>query len=163
MEEKKTAASGAAERLPYTVVSALLATMRLHRKHASRFVQATGLHPTQHRVLMYLSRRATPCKQHELSEHFELTPAAVAQTVDKLEAIGYVMRVMSEEDNRCKQVVLTERGREIAKESTMEFEKLDAKLLSGVPRGELDAFYRVLMQMQKNLESDLPDGKGGAQ
>ena len=144
---------------PYTVVGALLATMRMHRKHADRFVRLTGLHPTQHRVLMYLSRTGEACRQKELSERFELTPAAVVQILDKLEGEGYVTRESTDHDGRCKRVTLTEKGRETAKRSAASFSELDAKLLGGLPPEELDVFYRVLLRMQENLQENLQENR----
>ncbi|MBO5270320.1 MAG: MarR family transcriptional regulator [Clostridia bacterium] len=142
--------------LPETcmLIGTLLATMRMHRKQADRFVRITGLHPTQHRVLMYLSRKSEPCKQRELSEHFELTPAAVVQILDKLEAEGYVQRQTSETDNRCKHVLLTEKGIETAKQSSASFRKLDARLIGNISEAELEVFYSVLLQMQENMKEE---------
>lgn len=137
---------------PYTVVGTLLSTMRMHRKHAERFVRMTGLHSTQHRVLMYLSRKGGACGQRELSERFELTPAAVVQILDKLEGEGYVTRQTAEQDGRKKEILLTERGREVAGESAESFQKLDAKLLAEIPAEDLEVFCRVLCRMQENLK-----------
>ena len=143
---------------PRAVIGALLATMRLHRKHAERFVRETGLHPTQHRVLMYLARRGESCRQKEISDHFELTPAAVAQILDKLEVEGYVTREASDEDNRCKCVALTTRGVTTAEESDVAFCGVDAMVFRGVSAKDMDTFYRVLLQMQENLQGE-PEGR----
>lgn len=143
---------------PRAVIGALLATMRLHRKHAERFVRETGLHPTQHRVLMYLARSGEPCRQREISDHFELTPAAVAQILDKLEGEGYVTREASDEDSRCKRVALTKRGVATAEESNVAFRGVDAMVFRGVSEKDMDTFYRVLLQMQENLQSE-PEGR----
>ena len=144
---------------PYEVIGLLLTTARMHRKEAERFVSATGLHPTQHRVLMYLSRKGGSLKQKELAERFELTPAAVAQILDKLEEAGFVKRVSSDADARCKRVVLTEKGLGTAKRSGEAFAGLDARLLAGIGDGDIDVFCRVLLQMQEN-HAGLEGGKG---
>lgn len=142
---------------PRAAIGALLATMRLHRKHTERFVRETGLHPTQHRVLMYLARAHEPCRQREISDHFELTPAAVAQILDKLEGEGYVTREASDEDSRCKCVALTEKGTGTAERSDVAFRALDAMVFRGVSVRDMKTFYQVLMQMQENLQSE-PEG-----
>ena len=137
---------------PYELIGALIATARLHRKHAEHVVSITALHPTQHRVLMYLSRRGTPCMQREISKQFELTPAAVAQIVDKLEKCGYVARVTSESDGRCKHVSLTAAGEDIVAESLKAFREIDARSLSGISEEELAVFRGVLCRMPENLK-----------
>ena len=137
---------------PCTVIGAMLATARMHRKQAERVVRSTGLHPTQHRVLMYLSYQKEPCKQKELADHFELTPAAVVQMLDKLESDGYVTREASECDARCKYVSLTEMGCETAMRSREAFHTIDASVLEGLGPEELRAFYQVLLRMQEKLK-----------
>ena len=143
---------------PHTVIATLLATMRLHRKRTERFVRESGLHPTQHRTLMYLALRKDPCRQKEIAEKFELTPAAVAQILDKLEGEGYVKREHSDEDSRCKRVFLTEKGWDTAKKSEIEFREIDAMVCQGVRDTDMETFCRVLVQMQGNLQSE-PEGK----
>lgn len=160
MMQQQNLTPTASELTPFTVVGAMLATAHLHRKHAKRFVQSTGIHPTAHRVLMYLSRLASPCKQRELSEHFELTPAAVVQIIDKLEADGYVTRVLSEHDNRCKEIVLTRHGKETASVSEQAFFEIDTRLLGNLSADEIETFYRVLLQMQKNMSADASAAEG---
>ena len=137
---------------PYEMIGALIATARLHRKHAEHVVSETCLHPTQHRVLMYLSRRGTPCLQREISEEFELTPAAVAQIVDKLEKCGYVARVTPENDGRCKHVSLTKAGEGVVTESLKAFREIDARTFSGISEKELAVFRGILSRMQENLK-----------
>ncbi len=143
---------------PHTVIGTLLATMRLHRKRTERFVRESGLHPTQHRMLMYLARRREPCLQKELAEHFELTPAAVAQILDKLEGEGYVTREHSDEDCRCKRIALTEQGWDTAEKSWIAFREIDARVFRGIDSGEIETFCRVLLRMQENLQAE-PEGK----
>ena len=136
-------------REPYEVIGMLLTTARMHRKEAERYVRSTGLHPTQHRVLMYLSRKGGSLKQKEIAERFELTAAAVAQTLDKLEDEGFISRISSEADGRCKRVELTEKGNATARESAEAFGRLDNRLLSGISDADLDVFCSVLSRMQK--------------
>lgn len=143
---------------PHTAIGTLLATMRLHRKRTERFVRESGLHPTQHRMLMYLARRGEPCRQKELADHFELTPAAVAQILDKLEGEEYVMREHSDEDCRCKRIVLTKKGWDTAEKSTVAFRDIDARVCRGIDDADMETFCRVLVQMQENLQSE-PEGK----
>lgn len=139
---------------PHTVIGTLLVTMRLHRKRTERFVRESGLHPTQHRLLMYLARREEPCRQKELAEHFELTPAAVAQILDKLEGEGYVTREHTDEDCRCKRITLTKKGWDTAEKSRIAFREIDARVCRGVDYRDMETFCRVLVQMQENLQSE---------
>lgn len=152
MSEKVISSDGASLCEPCAVVGALIATMRLHQKQTERFVRLTGLHPTQHRMLMFLSRNAEPVRQRVLSEHFELTPAAVVQALDKLENDGYVLRETSNVDGRCKYIMLTEKGRRTAEESREAFREVDARLFANLSIERIDAFYQTLLQMQENLQ-----------
>ena len=71
---------------PFEVIGMLLSTARMHRKEADRHVSLTGLHPTRHRVLMYLSRKGGSLKQKEIAVALSLSDRAVRQRLQKANA-----------------------------------------------------------------------------
>ncbi len=78
----------------------------------AHFVKATGLSMPQFGLLMQLHHRGS-CGMSEVSERFEITPAAASQLVDKLVQSGLVRREEDPHDRRAKSLNLTAKGREL--------------------------------------------------
>ena len=82
------------------------------RRYLDRKVCHTGVYPTQHRLLMELYRNPN-CSQVGLAEKFDVSAAAIAVSLKKLEKGGYITRLADEADNRINQVSVTEKGKEV--------------------------------------------------
>jgi DNA-binding MarR family transcriptional regulator len=96
-----------------------------------RFAKATGLSMPQFSMMMQMYHRGA-CGMSEVSERFEITPAAASQLVDKLVQSGLVQRVEDPTDRRAKLLSLTEKGRKFIHQGIEEryrwVEKLSGKL-----------------------------------
>ena len=77
-----------------------------------RFAKSTGLSMPQFSVLMQLYHKGA-CGMSEISERFEVTPAAASQLVDKLVQSGYLAREEDPNDRRAKLLNLTGSGRDL--------------------------------------------------
>ncbi len=82
------------------------------RRAIEKYVARTGVYRSQHQMLMNLGKHPD-CSQMELAQRLEITPAAVATTIKKLEKGGYVTRLVSEQDNRVNKLAVTEKGERI--------------------------------------------------
>lgn len=76
------------------------------------FAKSTGLSMPQFSVLMQLHHKGA-CGMSEISERFEVTPAAASQLVDKLVQGGLVQREEDPNDRRAKLLNLTDKGRDL--------------------------------------------------
>ena len=94
------------------------------RRYLDRKVCHTGVYPTQHRLLMELYRNPN-CSQVGLAEKFDVSAAAIAVSLKKLEKGGYITRLADEADNRINQVSVTEKGKEVIHKSFLIFEETD--------------------------------------
>ena len=77
--------------------------------NSARFIKASGLSMPQFFLLMHLHRHEQ-CGISDLSEHMDVTTAAVSQLVDKLVQGGLLVRVEDPHDRRAKQVSLSPAG-----------------------------------------------------
>lgn len=134
-------------------IKLFISTERLHRCVVDRRVACFGMHRSQHRMIMYLSKRKDPVSQKELAKEFEISPAAVAVACKKLESLGFIRREVSESDNRVNNLTVTEKGRRIAEESIKMFGSIDAAMLGGFSEDEFRLFMSCLEKMQNNLKS----------
>lgn len=133
------------------IMGKLMAIMRDHKSTIDSYVNETKLHKSQHRLLMVLSRTEKNISQRDLAEMLNITPAAVAVTLKKMEKMGLVNRMVAEQDNRYNQVVLTDKGKKIVKESRKIFQYVDEKMFAGFSEEELDAFEGYLNRIKENL------------
>ena len=79
---------------------------------SGHFMKANGISTPQFSILMQLHHRGT-CGMSEVSEQFEITPAAASQLVDKLVQNRLVQREEDPNDRRAKSLKLTDKGKEL--------------------------------------------------
>ena len=84
-----------------------------------RFAKSAGLSMPQFGLLMQMHHKGD-CGMSEVSERFDITPAAASQLVDKLVQGGLVQRVEDPHDRRAKLLNLTEKGRELVQQGIQE-------------------------------------------
>ena len=127
----------------------------IHRRAIEHWATSAGMHRSQHRMLMYLSRCETSPSQKDLAKHFDISPAAVTTALKKLESDGYIERgkCSLSSDSRVNEISITERGREAVKESKKYFHSVDEKTLEGFSDEELDSFIGYLERIQDNLKN----------
>ncbi len=129
-------------------------TDRLHRKKVEHFSEEIGVHRSQHFVLMRIADMGGVASQKELAMRLEISPAALAVTLRKLESGGYLEKQPTKEDGRLNEVTLTERGWQVRELSRETFSAIDAQMFEGFSDGELDVLVGFLERMQKNLRAE---------
>lgn len=134
------------------VMGKLMAILRDHKSAVDSYVNETKLHKSQHKLLMSLSHLGNHVSQRDLAEKLNITPAAVAVTLKKLEKNGFVEKKVQESDNRYNEVVMTEKGRRIVKESHKLFQSIDEKLFEGFTEEEMDQLNSYLERMIQNAQ-----------
>jgi DNA-binding MarR family transcriptional regulator len=93
--------------------------MHYSMRASGHFIKARGLSMPQFSILMQLHHRGV-CGMSEVSERFEITPAAASQLVDKLVQSGLIQREEDPNDRRAKSLKLTEKGQELVLEGIEE-------------------------------------------
>jgi len=84
-----------------------------------RYAKSTGLSMPQFSIMMQLHHKGA-CGMSEVSERFEITPAAASQLVDKLVQSGFIVREEDPHDRRAKLLNLTDKGRELVQQGIEE-------------------------------------------
>jgi len=144
----------------FNIVMSFLRTDRFHRCAAESQVKKLGIHRSQHMMLMHLARCTEPPTQAELAKVFEISPAAVTVTLQKLEKAGFVSRTEADGNNRAKFIAITPKGMDIVRRSWELYKTLDEAMLSGLTEEDLTQFARILARMQENLRSFSPEVAG---
>ena len=94
-------------------ISTILRVMRLHRSVVEKRVGELGIHRTQYMLLNYLSNSEGAPSQKQIAQSFDVTPAAIATSLKKMEKNGLIERKSDEADNRVKVITVSEKGREL--------------------------------------------------
>lgn len=130
-----------------------ICTERLHHSVFDRKAAQFGMHRSQHRMLMFLCRKGNPMSQKELAEAMEISPAAVAVAIKRLEEDGYVIRKASENDSRVNEIHVTEKAKSLATESRRVFKNIDDTMFETLDDDELSLFITCLEKMQISLKN----------
>lgn len=69
------------------------------------------------------------CSQVEIARELEISPAAVAVSLKKLESGGYITRETTESDNRTHRVTITPKGRSVIERSEQMFWETEKRCL----------------------------------
>ncbi len=154
-EKAETSMKNERDNLLQKAIFTFIATDKLHRRAIERRATEIGLHRSQHRMLMYLSRCDTTPSQKDLAEHFDISPAAVAVTLKKLESDGYIERgkCSCRQDSRFNEIKITELGRDATLQSIKYFKHIDELSFKDFSDSELEELISLLNRMQDNLRS----------
>jgi len=120
------------------------------------FAKSTGLSMPQFSILMQLHHKGA-CGMSEISERFEVTPAAASQLVDKLVQSGFIVREEDPNDRRAKLLNLTDKGRELIKQGIEEryrwVDQLSERLTAG-ERTQVSEALNIMTRVARELEAE---------
>ncbi|MBD5548473.1 MAG: MarR family transcriptional regulator [Lachnospiraceae bacterium] len=117
----------------------------------SRKVADTGIYRSQHRLLMFLGKHLE-CSQTELAEKMDISPAAVAVSLKKLEKGGYINRQCNADDNRANQVEVTDKGKRAIDVSICYFQEIEAAMFKNFSSLEMEELRHYLERIIQNGE-----------
>jgi DNA-binding MarR family transcriptional regulator len=91
--------------------------------------------------------------QTELAEKLEISPAAVAVSLKKLEKAGYISRQAVESDNRVNHVAVTEKGRLTIEVSVQYFKEMENALMKDFTMEEMETLEKFFRRIILNGEA----------
>jgi DNA-binding MarR family transcriptional regulator len=130
----------------------------MHRALHERlhFAKSLGLSMQQLSVLIQLHFRGA-CGMSQVSERFEITPAAASQLVDKLVQSGLIRREEDPHDRRAKSLNLTDKGKELLQRNFEEryqwLDELDEKLTASERTKVMEAL-EIMTRAAQELETE---------
>ena len=125
---------------------------RNFKRSIDKKVGSTGVYRSQHKLLMMLGRHPD-CSQTELAEKMEVSPAAIAVSLKKLEKGGFVSRQCHENDNRVNYVKVTEKGRKAIEVSIRYFQEIDEAMFADFTDEEIERLGGYLHRVIANGET----------
>lgn len=120
------------------------------------FAKSTGLSMPQFSMMMQLHYKGA-CGMSQVSERFEITPAAASQLVDKLVQSGLIKRDEDPRDRRAKVLNITDKGRELIQRGIEEryrwVDQLEGKL-TAEERAQVSDALNIMTRAAKELEAE---------
>lgn len=141
--------------LVHEVMQSFFYTDRMHRQAIEARLAAFGLHRSQHRLLVHLQKSGGALSQKDLASAFDVSPAAIAVTLKKLECAGYVERCPAQADCRRKEIRLTPKGSMILDKTVRSFCEVDSLMFRDFEDGALQKISASLAAMRERL-SEIP-------
>lgn len=133
-----------------------ISASRLHHTLAENKISKLGLHRSQHHMLMCIKHNENIC-QKDLAQRLEISPAAVAVTLKKLEASGYVSRCSLIDDNRVNTIKLTDAGNALIEKTGEYFSLIDSTTFENFSEEEMRTFEDLILKMKKSLKKALSE------
>lgn len=143
----------------FSAVNTMIKTDRMHKHLLDTHVSGIGIHRTQHRILMHISRNNKLVSQKCLAEHIGVSPAAITGALKKLEKDGYIRRAQGS-DNRYNEVEITPLGKKIVEDTRLMFSELDTSLFLDFSDEELDGYIAYLEKIQRNIDRHFSNEEG---
>ncbi len=126
----------------------------LQRAALERQLNKTGVFRSQHQLLMYIFYHPD-ASQKEIAQWEHVSPATVAVSLKKLESGGYIRRMVDEQDNRCNQIRITEKGQAVVQESIRCFQEVERQTFEGFTQEDETVMQACLEKMRDNLTAFL--------
>ena len=102
-------------------------------------------------IILDLLVEKGPCKMSELAKNLNFTMSAVTVIVDKMIELGLVRRERSSKDRRVVNIIILNKGKEIARRLKEGRQGLANQLFSGLTREDKNNYIRILRKVYDNL------------
>ena len=129
----------------------MMRAMRMHRRVIEGRIRELGIHPSQHFLLMQLSREGNIPSQAKIAEMMDVSPASVARTLKNLDEGGYISRADGETDSRRNEIAITQKGEAVVNESRRVFMGVDDAIYADFTGDEIIQLEYLLNKMIGNL------------
>lgn len=145
----------------FSAMHKIIYIAKTHHSVIEAKMTEVGMHRSTHMMLTYISSCQTPPPQKEIAEKLKISPAAVAATLERLEADGYIEKAPAAGDHRVKGVKITESGRAVLSKTCDIFSETDGITFAGLEGDEFAAFCKSLDVIAENLTKMKQNIKGG--
>lgn len=117
---------------------------------------------TQHIIILYIYGNQKDGKtvyQKDIENHFMIRRSTATELLKKLEKVGYLIRKPSLLDARLKDLILTKKSINIAKDANQSVKNLNDILGQNITKEEISVLKNIIQKMQNNLLKELNDEK----
>lgn len=128
------------------------------RKSKERSEKADGMQNVtmmQRWILGYLAQsRDHDVYQRELETQLNIGKSTLTEVLHLMEKNDLVRRESSQDDGRCKRIVMTERARKIDSAISANIRETEKRLRQDIPEEDMKAFLRTIKKMIENITKE---------
>lgn len=135
-------------------------TARAWRLKLDERLKPLGMSQARWRTLLHLSKADGAITQAELAARLGVEEPTLVNLLHRLEESGWVKRVASANDRRCKTVKLQPRARRVISRIDAAARHLRQELVCGIRHEELETCMRVLAAVRSKAERTERNGNG---
>lgn len=126
---------------------------QMMEKNLNKDLEDIDLTGMQAHVLIYLYKnRKNIINQRDIEREFELTNPTVNGILNRLENKRFIKRVVSLNDARNKEIMITDKSISLIVEMKKKAKNMENKMTLGITKEELDTFYQVIKKMFNNVQ-----------
>ena len=126
---------------------------QMMEKNLNKDLEDIDLTGMQAHVLIYLYKnRKNIINQRDIEREFELTNPTVNGILKRLENKGFIKRVVSLNDARNKEIMITDKSISLIVEMKKKAKNMENKMTLGITKEELDTFYQVIKKIFNNVQ-----------
>ncbi len=116
---------------------------------------AMNISPIQVRIVKYLVKQSNKAiLQKDMEYIFNIRRSTVSGVIKTMEKNNIIIRENVKDDNKSKEIKLTDEVYKRANDLVKELKELDLELLKDVNKEDLEVFMRVLKNIQDNLKEE---------
>lgn len=133
-------------------VHSLTKLIKRHLEKSINFQYAKSITGTNGWIIAYLAENSDKdIFQKDLEEKFSVTRSTVSKVVKLMEQKGLIERYNVPYDARLKKLVLTSKAIDLHNAIKDDIKNLEATLIRGFSREEIDKFFSYIERMKSNL------------
>lgn len=135
-------------------LSRLIGTVsREWRRQMNLRLKPFGLNLSMRQVLMQLQRHPKGLMQRDLADLLGIEAPTLVRLLDLLEQKGWIQRLPSPHDKRCKYSVMTAKAAEQIRIIEKQSEELRVRMLEGLSEQEIKAGRELMRRIHDNLRA----------
>lgn len=134
---------------------------KLLKQSVSDKIASLDLTSSQSFVLGYLCYHAQQGKAvypRDIEKHFGFTHPTVSGLLQRMEAKGFLRMEPSEEDRRCKRIVITDRALQVNQQMLEQLEAAEQQMVRGMSEAEIAQLHVQFERMIQNLTPTSEEG-----
>ena len=116
-----------------------------------KFIKPLGFTRLEWQILTYLYDSKTELTQKDINQLLDNDQAFITRAIDKLEHKKLVKRKVNPTDKRQKLILLTAKGRPVAKKLLDYGIELNNKIMKDIKESELSKLYKITEQIEANI------------
>lgn len=135
------------------IIGSMLTFMHLHRQKVHTCITEAGLYHGQLPILEVVDQN-NGCTQKELAEKLHVSAPSITNSIKRLERKELLNKTFDDKDSRYSKITITDKGKEITRQTRVCFDAVDEKCLQCLSDEEKESLYSLIRKLVENIEKE---------